>query len=368
MSNTQNPFHLHVSNDDPQAPTRKTHHLLMAQKSQTSLGSDLNHLREQFNYEPMTQGLPDLENLHLGDYSMAGKTLKAPLWISSMTGGTGEARHINQNLARVAAEHGLGIGLGSCRQLFNSDEYFEDFNLRPILGDQACLMANFGIAQIDQWVENNKHEKMIEICKRLQVDGFFLHINPLQEFFQSEGDRWGRSPLEVVDKVIDLFAHTGLAIGVKEVGQGMGPASIAALLERPIDIFEFGAFGGTNFSYLEKMRDSSSDSSLQSTQETMDLRFVGHNAQEMVTFVNEWIAQHKDQSLPRFIISGGVRSYLQGYYLLEKMKAPAVYGMAMPFLAHAAQGYEALANFVESELKGLKMAQTFLKIKEYTKN
>jgi len=358
VSNTQIPFHLHVS-DDPEAATRKTHHLLMAEKSQSTFGMDLNHLREQFNYEPLTQGFPDLEDFHIGDYPIAGKILKAPLWISSMTGGTGEARHINQNLARVAAQFGLGIGLGSCRQLFNSDEYFEDFNLRPIIGDEGCLMANFGMAQVDQWLENNQHEKIIEICKRLQVDGFFLHVNPLQEFFQSGGDRWGRRPLDIIDKVIDLFAHTGLAIGVKEVGQGMGPASIAGLLERPIDIFEFGAFGGTNFSCLEKMRDPSSFSG----ENHLDLRYVGHSAQEMVSLVNEWIALHKNHPLPHLIISGGVRSYLQGYHLLEIIRAPALYGMAMPFLAHAAQGYDSLVSFVELELKGLKMAQAFLKIK-----
>lgn len=362
MSNTQNPFHLHVT-DDPGATTRKTHHLLMAEKSQTSLGFDPNSLREYFHYEPMTQGFPDLENLKLGEYSVAGKTLDAPLWISSMTGGTGEARHINQVLARVAAQYGLGIGLGSCRQLLHSDEYFEDFNLRPVLGDKGCLMANFGMAQMNQWIENKEQSKIIEICKRLEVDGLFLHVNPLQEFFQREGDRWMRSPLDLLDEIIEIFAQTGLSIGVKEVGQGMGPASVAAILERPIDVFEFGAFGGTNFSYLEKMRDSSRTE----TSDAVDLRYVGHSATEMVSFVNQWLATHTSESLPNFIISGGVRSYLQGYHLMESLNAPAIYGMAMPFLAHAAKGYESLQSFVEAELRGLKMAQTFLKIKKTNK-
>ncbi len=362
MSNTQNPFHLHVT-DDPGAAMRKTHHLVMAEKAQTLLSGDINSMRELFNYEPMTTGFPDLENLEVGKYSIAGKTLKAPLWISSMTGGTGEARHINQNLARVAREFGLGIGLGSCRQLLHSDEYFEDFNLRPIIGDDICLMANFGMAQMDQWIQNKEHKRIVEICKRLQVDGLFLHINPLQEFFQEEGDSWSRSPIELLDEVLELFDSTGLSIGVKEVGQGMGPESIKAIMERPISVFEFGAFGGTNFSKLEKMRGHDSSGS----QNAMDLSFVGHSAFEMVTLINEWLSDNRENNnieLPGIIISGGVRSYLQGHYLMESLKAPAVYGMAMPFLAHAAIGYEELENFVRSELKGLKMAQQFLKIRK----
>lgn len=362
MSNTQNPFHLHVS-DDPGAAMRKTHHLLMAEKAQTLLGNqsyNQKSLRELFDYEPMTQGFPDLNNLEVGEYNLAGKTLKAPLWISSMTGGTGEARHINQSLARVAREFGLGIGLGSCRQLLHSDEYFEDFNLRPIVGNDICLMANFGMAQMDQWIQNKEHNKIVEICKRLQVDGLFLHINPLQEFFQEEGDRWTRSPLELLDEVLELFEATGLVIGVKEVGQGMGPESIKTIMERPISIFEFGAFGGTNFSKLEKMRGPSSEE----FREEIDLRYVGHSAFEMIEFINEWIGHNDQSDLPGIIISGGVRSYLQGHYLLESLKAPAVYGMAMPFLAHAAKGYEELERFVSSELKGLKMAQQFLKVKK----
>ncbi len=358
MSNTQNTNHstkLNLS-DDPSASARKTHHLIMAEKAQTAISDQWEMMRDFFDYEPMLNGFPDLSHCEIGQYKIAGKTLKAPLWISSMTGGTGEARHINQNLARAAAQFGLGIGLGSCRQLLQSDEYFEDFNLRPIVGDDVCLMANFGIAQVEQLIQSRNLTKMIEVIKRLEVDGFFIHINPLQEFFQAEGDQWHRSPLAIIDDVLEEIKGSGIHLGVKEVGQGMGPASIKSLFERPISVFEFGAFGGTNFSYLEQMRSGGESSA------KFDLSLVGHSALEMVELLNKM--NHEGSHAPSIIISGGVRSYLQGYFLMEKLQRESVYGMALPFLTHAAKGYDSLENYITQELKGLKMAQQFLKIKQ----
>jgi isopentenyl-diphosphate Delta-isomerase len=346
--------------DDPSASVRKTHHLEMAEKAQALLTSSIEKGRNEFFYEPLLHGFPDLENLEFSPFSIGQKKLKAPLWISSMTGGTGEARHINQRLAHAAKEFGLGMGLGSCRQLLHSDEFFEDFNLRPIVGEDICLMANFGMAQIDQYLSRGEINKVVEVCKRLQVDGLFIHINPMQEFYQPEGDRWSRAPIEVIDEVLGIFTSNGFAVGIKEVGQGMGPRSLAALMERPIAAIEFGSFGGTNFSTLEKMRSGKNLSSF-------DMQHIGHNAQEMVDFINDYLKNHPTQSnstAPAIIISGGIRSYLQGYALMERLNTSSIYAMGLPFLTHAALGQEELNQFITSELQGLKMAQQFLNRKE----
>ena len=74
--------------------------------------------------------------------------MNAPLWVSSMTGGTKEAGTINRNLARVCGQFGLGMGLGSCRIILHDDEYLSDFRLRKEMGDFP-LYANLGVAQIE---------------------------------------------------------------------------------------------------------------------------------------------------------------------------------------------------------------------------
>jgi len=77
-----------------------------------------------------------------------GTTLRTPIWVSSMTGGTAMANTINTNLAKACGEYGMGMGLGSCRALLDSDERLSDFAMRGLIGDQP-LYANLGIAQLD---------------------------------------------------------------------------------------------------------------------------------------------------------------------------------------------------------------------------
>ena len=111
-----------------------------------------------------------------------------------MTGGTGQARTINRNLAQACGEFSLGMGLGSCRPLLKSDKYFEDFNLRPIIGDKAPFYANIGIAQLEELIREDALYRIIDLVDKLQACGLIIHVNPLQEWFQPEGDRFCEAP------------------------------------------------------------------------------------------------------------------------------------------------------------------------------
>lgn len=347
---------------------RKSHHLELAEKSQL----DSAHLNSLFDYEPLISGFPK-SALEESPLTLAGsnKTVRHPLWISSMTGGTGAAGAINKALAKVAGEFGLGMGLGSCRPLLENEDYFDDFNLRPILGDNGVLFANFGMAQIFEQLEKDKGERLIGICERLEVDGLFLHINPLQEWYQPEGDRWFLSPMEIIDQLGEILHKKGMLLGVKEVGQGMGPRSLEALIKSTADIIEFAAFGGTNFSLLERLRSpqNNDENLVKSTtfnevSKPKEFCFVGHSAEEMVSHVNRIIGENKalkDQKT--FIVSGGIRSFLHGHYLLENLAGNGLYAMAKPFLEEAQKGEDSLRSFVQSELEGLTMAKTFLRAK-----
>ena len=329
---------------------RKSAHIDLAFASQTAAV----HSDTRFYYEPGLSGHPKNS---LAPFDFLGKEFHAPIWISSMTGGTEMARHINRNLARACAEFGLGMGLGSCRPLLEGNERFEDFNLRPILGNDRPFYANLGVAQLEELFAAGQGERIIELVESIQADGLIIHINPLQEWFQPEGDRYFRSPLDLTEEVLRTVKFPVI---VKEVGQGMGPETIRAFMKLPIAALDFGAFGGTNFSKLEMLRDKEGRAT-----QFEPLIMVGHTASDMVNFVNR-IAQEEGSRLKcrPVIVSGGVSDFLDGYYHTEKLQVPAIYGQASAFLKHAVGDYETLVKFIEAQIDGLRVAKALLRIKE----
>jgi isopentenyl-diphosphate delta-isomerase len=332
--------------EDPTAEERKKDHIALAFEAQVKSGDD------RFYYEPLLRAHPGAD-ISL-DIQFLGKHMKAPVWVSSMTGGTQWARTINHNLASVCGKFGLGMGLGSCRILLYDDEYLDDFAVRKQIGDQP-LYANLGIAQLETLINEGRKDMISELVKKLEADGLIIHVNPMQEWLQPEGDRFHRSPLDTIKNCLDL----DLSIIVKEVGQGMGPESIRSLLELPIDALDFGALGGTNFALLEMMRHDQAV-----FEDYKDLATIGHTALEMVDFVNHALEDLGGRVKCRqVIISGGVRNFLDGYYLMEKVSLPAIYGQASGFLKHARHSSEELDAYVQRQIEGLKLAKSYLSIR-----
>jgi len=87
-------------------------------------------------YHFVHQALPELnlEDIDLGQ-TLFGRTLKAPILISSMTGGTDEAGRINRTLARAAQETGIAMGLGSQRAAMEQPELADSFKGREVAPD-----------------------------------------------------------------------------------------------------------------------------------------------------------------------------------------------------------------------------------------
>lgn len=329
---------------------RKKDHLELALKSQTNLSVH----DDRFNYEPMLSAHP--EDI-LKPFQFAGKKMKVPIWISSMTGGSEYSGIINHNLARACNEFGMGMGLGSCRVLLEEGEYFEHFNLREIIGNDCPFYANLGISQIEKSLLNNNTERITDMVVRLKADGLIIHVNPLQEWLQPEGDKLIAAPIETIKA---FLTKTKLKIIVKEVGQGFGPGSITELFKLPLEAVELASFGGTNFAKVELQR-----SSLIRQKLLEPLSRIGNNAYQMVEDINR-LAKNRNSELncKSVIISGGVQSFLDGYYLMQKCKLNSVYGQASAFLEYAREDYDQLKEFIQLQVEGLKLASAYLRVKE----
>lgn len=327
---------------------RKKDHIKLAFKSQTPKAE----LDPRFHYEPLLKGHPGSRTTPV---SILGKEQKVPIWVSSMTGGTRKAGKINRNLAMACNEFGMGMGLGSCRIILDDDTHFEDFNMRSIIGEKLPLWANLGVAQIQELLEKNRIDRAVKLVERLRADGLIIHVNPMQEWFQPEGDIFELAPLETIRAFLDQFS---LPVIVKEVGQGMGPESLRALLQLPLQAIEFGAFGGTNFARVELLRDENASPSL-----FEPLSSIGEDANSMVDTVNR-IVMDETPKCKELIISGGIKNFLDGYYLIRKSSLPAIYGMASGFLRHAQEDYDQLRDFAHAQVRGLAMAETYLSIRQ----
>jgi len=354
MNQSEDPFNV-VSNlpedIDPTAVSRKRDHIELAFQSQVEEGK----LDQRFYYEPLLSGHPD--DRQSPAFSFLNKIMQTPIWVSSMTGGTELAKTINYNLARACQEFGMGMGLGSCRSLLYSDEYFEDFNVRPTLGEKVPFYANLGIAQVEQLILEGKVYLVRDLIQKLQADGLIIHVNPMQEWLQPEGDHFQRPPIETIYDFLDQ--QSDLSIIVKEVGQGMGHESLKSLFQLPLSAVEFAANGGTNFAKLELLRNSPLKQAVYS-----HLSFVGHSAEEMVDMTNT-ITQELGEKMrcKQVIVSGGIKNFLDGFYLINKLSISCVYGQASGFLKHARGTYEELHPYVEAQVEGLKLAKAFLRIK-----
>lgn len=325
---------------------RKSDHIALTLESQSSIVD----IDQRFNYEPLFKAHPTLEDNW--KVSFLGHTLNFPWWFSSMTGGTKMAKTINTNMALAACEFKLGMGLGSCRPLLENRQSFDDFNMRPHLGKDQPLFANIGVAQIEESIKQNEVQKIHDLVLSLEANGLIIHLNTLQEFFQPEGDRFHKAPLETLEHFLKNIPYKVI---VKEVGHGFGPKSLRYLMELPIHAIEFGAFGGTNFSKIEQFRAIQKKSD--------DLIHVGHSAQEMVSFVNNILDKNPNLPVKQFIISGGIRSVLDGYYLLKKINTIAVFGQAQAILREAQGSYEHFRAFILSQLETLMMAKNYLELK-----
>ncbi len=176
-----------------------------------------------------------------------GRTLAAPIIISCMTGGTEEARTINRTLATVAQEHRIALGLGSGRVLIEHPELCDSFDVRSLAPDVA-LFANLGAVQLNKGYGLDECRRLVDVS---QADALVLHLNPLQEALQLEGDTCFRG---LLGKIASLCAALGVPVVVKEVGWGIAPDLVRALVDAGVAAVDVAGAGGTSWSEVERFR------------------------------------------------------------------------------------------------------------------
>ncbi len=196
-------------------------------------------------YHFVHQALPeiDLAQVDLGT-GIFGKTMQAPLLISSMTGGTERAHTINHCLATAAQEAGVAMGLGSLRAALEDRALAPSFRVRPVAPD-IPLLANLGAVQLN-------HGYTVDDCRRavelVGADALILHLNALQEALQSGGDTNFAGLLRRIEEVCRRLE---VPVVAKEVGWGISKDVASWLAQAGVAVIDVAGAGGTSWSQVE---------------------------------------------------------------------------------------------------------------------
>lgn len=274
-----------------------------------------------------------------------GKDLRLPLLISSMTGGAAaEILSINRNLAQAAERCGVAMAVGSQRVLFSDVRARASFELRD-LAPSVPLIGNIGAVQLNYGVTPDQCLDAIDV---LGADALYLHLNPLQEAVQPEGDR---DFAGLVRAIADLAPHLPVPIILKEVGAGLSVADLDRGYAAGIRHFDVAGRGGTSWSRIEYHR-------RQEDGDDLGLVFQdwGLTTAECLLDATPYLDQKADPTT--LVASGGIRNGID----MAKSLILGAYmcGVAGPFLRAAQESADAVVRQIQKLERELRTAMFLL--------
>ncbi len=176
------------------------------------------------------------------------KKINYPFLISCMTGGTGIAENINAKLAIAANELNIPLGVGSQRQALENDEYIKSYKVIRENAPSIPILGNLGAAQL---VLIEKADTIQRLIDMVEADAMVIHINPLQELLQENGEPSFTGLLKKLEK---LIRKINVPFIVKEVGSGISGKAAEKLLSVGVKGIDVAGAGGTSWAGVEMLR------------------------------------------------------------------------------------------------------------------
>jgi len=216
------------------------------------------HIRVNLNEDVisgLTNGLEDyffvheaLPEINYSDINTTvtifGKSLGIPLLISSMTGGTEQAKLINRNLAIGAEEMKIAMGIGSQRAALEDAALVDSYKVRNV-APKTILFANLGAIQLNYGASVDDCVRLVDM---IEADGLIFHLNPLQEAIQKNGNTNFRG---IAKKIEIVCKKTNIPVIVKEVGWGISKRTAKILVDCGVSAIDVAGAGGTSWSQVE---------------------------------------------------------------------------------------------------------------------
>src|SRR5918994_1677222 len=242
------------------------------------------------------------------------RKFSAPLIIDSMTGGAPEAARINGRLGELAEKYGFAMGLGSQRAGLKSKQLAETYSIARKNAPSAFLIANIGGAQLAKGLTIENIKKIIDM---IQADALVIHLNPLQELIQPEGEP----------------KYKGVFSKISEISGDLG-----------VPVINVAGAGGTSWAGVEKLRAEASNNDLKT--------HLGEIFWDWgIPTAASLIEVKKTVKVP-IIASGGLRNGMEMAKCI--VLGASMCAMAYPFLLKAAESKEELFNFADTVIAELK--------------
>jgi isopentenyl-diphosphate delta-isomerase len=224
---------------------RKSEHIRI--NLEKDVQSNLTNGLERYHF--VHEALPELD-LEAVDTSLTlfGRKLSAPILVSSMTGGTEQAREINKRLAESAQECGLAMGVGSQRAALEDPTQIPTYAIVRQVAPDILLFANLGAVQLNYGYGIDECRRAVDM---IQADALILHLNPLQEAVQSGGNT---NFAGLAKKIEEICKQSDLPVIVKEVGWGISGRTARILSECGVAAIDVAGAGGTSWSQVEMHR------------------------------------------------------------------------------------------------------------------
>jgi isopentenyl-diphosphate delta-isomerase len=293
-----------------------------------------------------------LPELNLSDVStevcLFGRTFAFPLFVSSMTGGTNKLGQINAQLAEVASELNIPIGLGSQRVMLEDKSSIQSFKIAREVAPKAFIGANIGGQQLLGVDSKTIIKKIIEPVK---ADALIIHLNVLQEMMQPEGDNQFKG---ILGAISDVIKSVTIPVIVKETGAGLSGQVVKRLYDIGTRAVDVAGSGGTSWAKVENLR------SQNQSPKTIFNNWGIPTAQCLIEISD---LQVKDLDV---ISSGGIRTSLD---VLKSIALGAKMGaMAQPIIKvlHE-QGQDGLKTCLESIQNELRIGMLLLGVERVSK-
>lgn len=319
-----------------QTQARKVDHIdIVLKQNVTAKGVTTGFERYFFEHK----ALPDLDLDEIDtSLSLFGKPLKAPLLISSMTGGADSTGAINLHLAEAAEALGVAMGVGSQRAAIEGGHLAETYQVRRV-APNLLLFANLGAVQLNYGYGVEQARRAVEM---IEADALFLHLNPLQEAVQAEGDRNWKG---LLNKIELLVKRLPVPVVAKEVGNGIGGPLARRLVDLGVQGIDIAGAGGTSWSEVEAYRQPDP------FRKRIAHTFAGWGIP--TAFALQQVRAVLPADVPVFA-SGGIRSGIDVAKAI-RMGATLV-GSAAPLLGAATNDAQAVYEKFQSYLEELRIA------------